>query len=235
MVAEDGQVKVLDFGIAKLVEAPAGDVGAAVATRTSTSSGRFVGTGPTCPPSRFRASSSTPGPMSSRSASCCIRWPPATSRSARTPGRISWRAFSVARRAGHRRRRIAAVARPRGAACLEKDSGPAVPVGVDVRNDLDEIRTEPTPAPGEDRPVAHAPPPGGRAALLAAAAAASSPSSCSRGSVRAARDGSASRRPRRRSVPLVLPLENLMGDASQASLVEGVHARSSPSSRGSAP
>ena len=54
MVAEDGQVKVLDFGIAKLVEAAAGDVGAAVATRTATSSGRLVGTAPYMSPEQIQ-------------------------------------------------------------------------------------------------------------------------------------------------------------------------------------
>ena len=110
--------------------------------------------------------------------------------------------------------------------CLEKDPARRYQSALDVRNDLDEIRAEPAPAPAEGR--AAAPPPrrrGRRAALPAAAAAAVVAfvllAWFGFGPLRE-RLGVAPAPPAIRSLA-VLPLENLMGDASQAYFVEGMH------------
>ena len=72
IVTPDGRVKVLDFGLAKLVQRDLGDPGTETQTRMLlTEPGMVMGTArPTCRPSRPAAARSTIGPTSSRSAWC---------------------------------------------------------------------------------------------------------------------------------------------------------------------
>ena len=87
-----GQAKVLDFGLAKLA-APHGRRAAGATTTTvepapspAWSAPRSA-PWPTCRPSRRGPRRSTRAPISSRSAWCSTRWPPAGSRSPATPPR----------------------------------------------------------------------------------------------------------------------------------------------------
>ena len=67
MVGDDGRVKVLDFGLAKLKESKA-SLAAALPTQELTGAGRIMGTVPTCRPSRPKGSRSIRAATCSRSA-----------------------------------------------------------------------------------------------------------------------------------------------------------------------
>ena len=73
MVTEDGHAKVIDFGIAKLLE-PAGDAGAQTRASHDTGAGVVLGTMSYMSPEQARGESSTTAATSSRSASCSTRW-----------------------------------------------------------------------------------------------------------------------------------------------------------------
>ena len=76
MVAPEGVVKVLDFGLAKLVGDDEDETGETLDDRGASSANREPSTArrPTCHPSRQRADAWTRGATSSASGRCCTRW-----------------------------------------------------------------------------------------------------------------------------------------------------------------
>ena len=91
VVANDGTVKVLDFGIAKLVEGPVGGDQETVTERTTSSAIRqpaaFDGTPGYISPEQAAGGGSMRAATSSASAPCSTRWSPAVvpSRAAHQP------------------------------------------------------------------------------------------------------------------------------------------------------
>src|SRR5262249_37440511 len=75
MVTGEGRIKILDFGLAKLLEAA--DLLPEASTLTArplTEEGIAMVPPPTCHPSRRRGASWTGAPISSASGRCCMRW-----------------------------------------------------------------------------------------------------------------------------------------------------------------
>ena len=85
IVRRDGLVKVLDFGLAKLIPSSAAPHG--TTDSLATEPGTLVGTADTCRQSRRAGRTWTRAPMSGRSAWCSTRWSPGGGPSWASPGR----------------------------------------------------------------------------------------------------------------------------------------------------
>ena len=74
IVTDDDRVKILDFGLAKLVETAANHDGPAPRRRCGPRSASSLARPPTCRPSRRGPTRWTPGPTSSALAPCSTKW-----------------------------------------------------------------------------------------------------------------------------------------------------------------
>jgi serine/threonine-protein kinase len=118
MVTGDGQVKVMDFGIARAVS----DSSSTVAETTA-----IIGTAAYFSPSRRRASPSTPAPTCTRPVSCCTRCSPAPPFRGDTPVAVAYQHVSETPLALRDRRDGPTLARCRRAPRSREGSVPALP------------------------------------------------------------------------------------------------------------